>query len=351
MSARLHVLLGQGGVGKTTLACGYALALAQRRRVGLLGVDPAGRLRTALGLAVLGEEPAPLAREPGLSAAWLRPGESLRRWASEESHDGEARERLSSNPFFLALADRLAGATDALAAIRMAEWAERDPRLDDLVLDTAPGLHGLELLRTPEKLLSLLDGKLLRWVSTVAVRRPPESAAAQRILRGLSRIGGARVLLDLAEFSLLVQGVATSMIDRLKRAREWLRRSDTQLVLVCVPRPDAAAGVQRLIEALRDLGLTPGPVVLNHALPAALSALAPPEPACAEARAFAMFVRGSAALQAWVARELAPAVELPVQPGLDAAGPARLDALRELGERLRVLLEQPVSAPPAEAWG
>jgi anion-transporting ArsA/GET3 family ATPase len=350
VSARLHVLLGQGGVGKTTLACAYALALAQGRRVGLLGVDPAGRLRTALGLSALGEEPAPLAGEPALSAAWLRPGESLRRWALEECRDGEARERLLSNPFFLALADRLAGATDALAAIRMAEWAERDPRLDELVLDTAPGLHGLELLRKPEKLLSLLDGKLLRWVSTVAVRRRPESAVARRILRGLSKIGGARVLLDLAEFSLLVQGVAASMIERLKRAREWLRRSDTQLVLVCVPRPDAAAGVRRLAHALRDLGLTPGPVVLNHALPATLSALAP-EPGCAEARAFARFVRGSAALKARVSRELAPVVELPIQPGLDAAGPARLAALRQLGERLRVLLDQPLSARPAGDWG
>ena len=38
MSARLHVLVGSGGVGKTTLSAGYALALARSgRRVGLLG--------------------------------------------------------------------------------------------------------------------------------------------------------------------------------------------------------------------------------------------------------------------------------------------------------------------------
>lgn len=50
---RLHVFVGGGGVGKTTLSAGYALALAQSgKRVGLLGIDPAKRLQSALGLSL-----------------------------------------------------------------------------------------------------------------------------------------------------------------------------------------------------------------------------------------------------------------------------------------------------------
>jgi len=41
------------------------------------------------------------------------------------------------------LADRLAAATDLLAAVRVAEWAERDPQMTDLVVDTAPGVNAI----------------------------------------------------------------------------------------------------------------------------------------------------------------------------------------------------------------
>ena len=81
MTPRLHVLLGAGGVGKTTLAAGYALALAREgRRVGLLGIDPARRLQGALGLALPDLE-VPVPGAPRLQAALLRPTDCLRRWA------------------------------------------------------------------------------------------------------------------------------------------------------------------------------------------------------------------------------------------------------------------------------
>ena len=81
MSARLHVLLGAGGVGKTTLAAGFALSLARAgSRVGLLGIDPARRLQSALGVTLQDrampvsgwQDPRSLARETGsLHAALL----------------------------------------------------------------------------------------------------------------------------------------------------------------------------------------------------------------------------------------------------------------------------------------
>ena len=340
MSARLHVLLGQGGVGKTTLASGYALALARRgRRVGLLGVDPAGRLRDALGMAEIAELPVDVPGAPGLRAALLRPGDSLRRWAAEELGQEEGSATLLRNPFFLALADRLAAATDAFAAVRVAEWAEADPALDDLVVDTAPGLHGLEFLGKPEQLLSVLHGRLLRWLSAAATTGTAEREA-RRVLRGLSRIAGGRVLLELAEFSVLMERIGAAMIGRLERAHSWLREESTELLLVCVARPGASAGALLLAEELHGLGFARGPVVLNRALPPSLVAL-PLEGESAESRAFRRFVRASARLQAETARELGTSfrvVEAPVAPGLDAAGPAHLAALEVLGANLMLAL-------------
>ncbi len=345
MTARLHVLLGQGGVGKTTLAAGCALALARRgRRVGLLGVDPAGRLRDALGMADIAELPVDVPGCAGVRAALLRPGASLRRWASEELGAGDASAPLLRNPFFLALADRLAAATDAFAAVRVAEWKERDPDLDDLVVDTAPGLHGLEFLGKPEKLLSVLHGRVLRWLSAAATSGTTEREA-RRILRGLSRIAGGGVLLDLAEFSLLIERVGAAMIGRLERARAWLRDPATELLLVCVARPGAAAAARLLADELRTLKLPEPTVVLNRALPPALRAIRA-DGEDGESLAFRRFVRASAQLQAGTVGELGASFRVfaaPIAPGLDGEGAAHLAALEALGEGLLRAL----SAPPA----
>ncbi|HET7787654.1 MAG TPA: ArsA-related P-loop ATPase [Myxococcales bacterium] len=367
MTTRLHVLLGQGGVGKTTLASAAALALARRgRKVGLLGVDPSGRLRDALGMAELAEHPVDVPGAPRLRAALLRPGDSLRRWAAVELGADEARLQRSGprpapvegearslqcsgleNPFFLALADRLAAATDAFAAVRVAEWAEKDPDLDDLVVDTAPGLNGLEFLRKPERLLSVLHGRILRWLSNAATAASTEREA-RRVLRGLSRITGGGVLLELAEFSLLMERIGAAMIGRLERASSWLRDESTEMLLICVARPGAAAGTRLLVSELDALGFEQGRVVLNRALPRGLATI-PLEGGGEESRAFRRYVRASARLQAEAERELEASfrvVEAPIAAGLGAAGPAHLAALEALGENLLGAL---AGSPPRTA--
>jgi len=325
VTARLHVLLGQGGVGKTTLSASYALALAAGgRRVGLLGVDPSGRLRTALGLADLPERPVQVC--DGLQAALLRPDQSLRRWAMEEL--GPEGEELLGNPFFVALADRLGTAIDALAALRIAEWPEKDPHLEHLVVDTAPGLHGLEFLVRPERLVAFLSGSLLGWLSRALAPGP----AGRRVLRGLSRIAGLTVLDRLAEFSLRVRQMAPRMISRLDAARWWLRSPLTELLLVCVPRPDAARGVTMLAQELKQLRFTPKAVVLNRALPGDVLDGAPDRD-----DPVARYAGSLLRIQREVADALRPdfpVAPVPLSAGLDEAGDARLDTLRTLGVAL-----------------
>ncbi|HEU4734631.1 MAG TPA: ArsA-related P-loop ATPase, partial [Kofleriaceae bacterium] len=145
---RLTILLGAGGVGKTTLATALGLALARAgARTGLLSIDPARRLRSTLGLTEVPEQGIAVAT-PGsagsLHAALLDPGNTLRRWVADDCRDEAMRARLLVNPYFLALADRVAALTDAIGCARAVEWAERDPGLGELVLDTAPGLAAVE---------------------------------------------------------------------------------------------------------------------------------------------------------------------------------------------------------------
>lgn len=349
MSARLHVMLGAGGVGKTTLAAGYALALGRAgAHVGLLGIDPARRLASALGLALPDLDVAvPAAGD--VRAALLSPADCMRRWAGEACPDPADRARLLENPFFLALADRLAASSDLLAAVRLAEWAERDPHLTDLVVDTAPGLSAIEFLRRPRSLAAFVEGRLVGWLRWLARPRHHGAwgdalgAGARRAASGLARIGGVGMVQKLAEFLALVEGMLAEMLARVARAEAWLREESTEILLVTAVRDDAADTAAKLAGALRELGLAPRAIVVNRALPDSLgdelAGLSEP-PALPDAVAFLRHARALAAMQRRVVSALAPLAPsiavVPAARGLDEEG--RLDALAVLGERLRVEL-------------
>jgi hypothetical protein len=119
-----------------------------------------------------------------------------------------------------------------------------------------------------------------------------------------------------------------------------LRDESTEILLVCVARPGAAAAARLLVAELRALGFAQGRVVLNRALPAGLQAIRL-EGGSDESRAFRRYVRASVRLQAEAERELGASfrvVEAPIAPGLGAAGPAHLEALELLGEKLLAAL-------------
>lgn len=350
MSTRLHVMLGEGGVGKTTLAAGHALALARSgKRVALLGIDPARRLQSALGMP-LGSEATPVADLPGggtLQAALLAPEATLRRWATEGLTDATERERLLGNKLFAVVADRLATTTDVIAAARIAEWLERDAALTDLVVDTAPGRNGIEFLRRPTALVALLQGRLVRWLR--GEHEPGRIRA--RILRSLAHLGGTEMLADFAQLLSVAEGPFRRVLGRLEHAEACLRDPSTQILLVTTVREQAIDALLHSRSALDESRLSASAIVVNRTLPPALAmelsgvddaALGP------EGAGVVRYVRAYLDVQASTvvgARRLASSVvEVPAVVGLDSEG--RLQALAQLGEMLQQgLVGQPESRP------
>jgi anion-transporting ArsA/GET3 family ATPase len=347
---RLTLLLGAGGVGKTTLSAALGLAHARAgRRAALLSVDPARRLRTALGLAEVPEHGArvALAGAAGtLDAALLDPSASLRRWVAEAS-PGAARGDLATNPYFVALADRLAGLADAIGCARAVEWAERDRALTELVLDTAPGLSAVELLARPDKLMAFFDGRLMRWLVRLARLGPARRGG--RLLAGLGDVSGTRTLRAVGELLSALEAAAGDMVARLERARRWLRDAATSLVVVCGVSDDAAEVAAALDRAVRDLGFAPSLFVLNRALAAPpgwtpLIAGDAPAPGHAFARYVRSYLRTQDRVRARLGAGQVRVIDVP-DCALDA--PSRLDPLAALGEPLREALEPRLGARAA----
>ena len=151
---------GKGGVGKTTLACALAVALADARPAGrtlLVSTDPAHSLAAVLGVPV-GPEPTRIA--DGLEALALDAASELETLKALHAEDVQAlfgATLQGVDPVFdRAVLERLLdlappGIDEIMALARAARVAARGP-WEQVVVDTAPTGHFLRLLGLPEVL-------------------------------------------------------------------------------------------------------------------------------------------------------------------------------------------------------
>jgi arsenite-transporting ATPase len=140
---------GKGGVGKTSLACGVALGLADEgKHVLLVSTDPASNLDEMLGVA-LSDTPTPVPGAASLSAMNIDPeaaAEDYRRRVLAQMESASDAERAT-------VQEQLSGAcTTEIAAFDefVGLLADNPDHYDHIVFDTAPTGHTLRLLSLPK---------------------------------------------------------------------------------------------------------------------------------------------------------------------------------------------------------
>jgi arsenite-transporting ATPase len=150
---------GKGGVGKTSLACATAVALADSgRRVLLVSTDPASNLDEVLGVT-LSSRPTPVPGVPGLSALNINPDVAARDY--RERVVGPYRSLLPASAV-TRMEEQLSGAcTVEIAAFDEFTTLLADARtstdFDHVIFDTAPTGHTLRLLKLPAAWTGFID--------------------------------------------------------------------------------------------------------------------------------------------------------------------------------------------------
>jgi arsenite-transporting ATPase len=156
---RVLFFTGKGGMGKTTLACSAAVALArQGKRVLIVSTDPASNLDEVLGTE-LSEQPRPVAGTAGLDAANIDPEAAAR--AYRERAVGPYRGLLPDSAL-ASMEESLSGAcTVEIAAFDSFAALLGDPEAtadyDHVIFDTAPTGHTLRLLALPAAWTGFID--------------------------------------------------------------------------------------------------------------------------------------------------------------------------------------------------
>jgi arsenite-transporting ATPase len=156
---RFLFFTGKGGVGKTSLACASAIALADRgKRVLLVSTDPASNLDEVLGVR-LGRTPAEIPGVAGLQALNIDPEAAAR--AYREKLVGPYRGKLPE-AVVRSMEEQLSGAcTMEIAAFdefsRLLGEPESTAGFDHVIFDTAPTGHTLRLMTLPTAWTGFLD--------------------------------------------------------------------------------------------------------------------------------------------------------------------------------------------------
>jgi anion-transporting ArsA/GET3 family ATPase len=249
---RIAVVVGSGGVGKTTVAAAIALsrALAGGRTL-VCTIDPARRLAAALGLASLGNVETRVPQAEFDRAALAPRGELFammldvkRTWddliARHAPSDAE-RERILRSRIYQQISGALAGSQEYMAMEKLYELAtERD--YDLVVLDTPPTAHALDFLEAPDRILDFLGNDTARLLLSPAVGAGRIGLrlfqlSGSYVAKTLSRFTGSDVLRDVADFMENFQGMYDGFKTRAASVRGMLSQPDVGFVLVSSPSP------------------------------------------------------------------------------------------------------------------
>ncbi len=233
--SRLLFFTGKGGVGKTSLACATAVALAdQGRNVLLVSTDPASNLGQVFGVTIGEHDPTPIPDVPGLFALNINPEAAAQ--AYRDRIVGPVRDVLPAETI-KGMEEQLSGAcTTEIAAFDeftgLLTAGEATEKYDHILFDTAPTGHTLRLLQLPTAWSNFLD----------------------------SNESGASCLGPLSGLEKQRQQYAHAVA-------ELANGDTTTVVLVSRPQKASLAEAERTSRELATLGIVNQQLVINGVMP------------------------------------------------------------------------------------
>ena len=272
LSKSLVICVGAGGVGKTTTAAALALAAAmQRRRAAVITVDPARRLKDALGLHDITVDPQPVtlngASFDALALDVKRTFDGvIQRFAPSPA----VAERILANRLYRELSNELAGSAEYMAMEKLHEMSGAR-HYELIVVDTPPSSHVQDLLAAPNRLANLLASRAVGLLQAPASLLSGVDSRFGRLtlstlLKALQRWTGMDLLNDLSDFVAGFEGMTEGFSARAEEVNELLRSSHTAFVLVTTLEPHTVDTTIRFHQQLAEGGYRIDGIIANRVL-------------------------------------------------------------------------------------
>ena len=275
-ATKVVVCCGSGGVGKTTTAAALAVRAAERgRRTVVLTIDPARRLAQSLGLRELDNTPRQV-NVAGFEAAERLHAMMLdmRRTFDDMvlAHAGADRaEQILANPFYQTISSSFSGTQEYMAMEKLGQLAA-DGSWDLIVVDTPPSRSALDFLDAPQRLSTVLDGRIIKLLSA------PARAGGRGLLKivgagfglftkAISTIIGGQLLADASAFIQAFDSMFGGFRERATATYELLRAPGTAFLVIAAPESDAVREAAYFVERLASESMPLAGLVLNRTHP------------------------------------------------------------------------------------
>jgi anion-transporting ArsA/GET3 family ATPase len=293
LDGRLVVVVGAGGVGKTTLAAALALRSAREgKRTLVMTFDPSLRLKDALGVgeAAKDDPVRVITGGPGfLDAALLDAKRTFDRLIQAYAPDPAAADRIFSNRFYQDLAGNLSGILEYMAMERLFEM-QVSGRYDRIILDTPPTRQAMDFLQAPGRMMNLVDSRAVRfaldpWWDGAGHHSLAFRITAKGAQELADRVIGHRFVLDVVEFIRAFAPLFDGFRARAEEVRNLLQAPETLFLLVAGPGPDRVPDAMFFLRKLKESGHRLGPILVNQVHPDQ----GPPKPDAGESKAGVLF--------------------------------------------------------------
>ena len=268
------LILGPGGVGKTTTSLALAvLAAGQGKKVGLISIDPAKRLANAIGIR-LGNRLSKVnlinnKNNGELWAAMLDQkavfDDMVHRYTSDKN-----REKIYANPIYQSISQHLGGPLEYMALAKLYDMASAD--FDLVIVDTPPDTHALDFLDKPTILSDFEENRVMSWMikpfsiaEKMGVFRV--FSAGQKLMHGLAKVTGLSMLQKLVEFLVLMETSIGGFHKTGEKIKKILKSSNTAFCLVCTSNPASVRTTQHLMSQLTSMGYPLQAIFFNRTMP------------------------------------------------------------------------------------
>lgn len=269
----VYILLGTGGVGKTSMAAGLAASMALKNKKTLvITIDPSQRLKTTLNIQ---NEPGnqsilPEVFQDYLYASLLHSKQIFDDFIRRGLKNELLADKLLNNKLYQQLSTTLNGSQEFTALEKLLIEVESQ-NWDVIILDTPPAGHAIDFLRAPQKLNRLLDDRIAKWFRSPANGGSLIGSILQfgtkNLLKALERLTGSEFMHELSDFFSQIQLWQNQLSSRLGKVQQLLHDSSTQFLLVTGYDHAKIKESLALLKTIRQEGFKLNKVIINRARP------------------------------------------------------------------------------------
>jgi anion-transporting ArsA/GET3 family ATPase len=265
---RVQLVVGPGGVGKTTVAAALAVRAAEvGRRTIVVTIDPSRRLAQALGIDHIGAA-GEIVRLPhvgrGLDCLLLDTARTFETIVRHHSPDMAAAEAMLRNPIYRAMVRYLGGALE-YAATAQVHMIHAEGKYDLIVLDTPPTANAIEFLEAPSRIAEVASNpaaKFLAQSGRIGMRFLGLGSGI--MLKALEAVGGGAFVGDLGRFLGDFGAVLTEFQRRAGAFADLMTSPSTGVVLATTSNAFSVREALSFLAVLADRRLRIDGVVLNR---------------------------------------------------------------------------------------